>query len=266
MKKLAETTDAGDKAKLIEDISEAQARINASHPDAYVGGGVAVWVTSREGDVQKIADALGISVEQLTSVTVAKRVTAALSESKWLEAAIKRLSAPGAESLDDIDKLAKAVTNIGKHGARGAEQLGKAGPANVGDLTRLMNELKVWKDASSDVVRARFKGGELEAIRSQLSGLLDQLKGGTKTAVDSLGSEALGAGIDLTKMAEFAKLMDWQATYAVLVDTAKGSTGAYINMLQLAVEAKLAGPGEGEPAPTTEPNYQPGEGEPVFIP
>lgn len=227
----------GDAEELIERISKAQAQINASHADAYVGGGVRVWVTGREEDVAKLAAAIGIDPDVLRSATVAQRVIAALTESKWLEASVRRLAAPP-KGTEDLGKLAKAVSDIGKHGGRAAQQLGKAGAPNAAALDDLFRRLMAFKELPADQLTKRIGGGELGQIRSEIDGLLATLGAQTKTAVDGIASDIKALSVSGTEMAEFQRLLKWQARYATLNDAARQATGAYIEALHAALQAK----------------------------
>lgn len=260
MKELSQTADPTRKADLVEQISRAQASINASHPDAYIGGGVRVWVTGRDQDVATLAKALGIAEADLKAVSVAQRVTAALSEAKWLESAVKNLAMPGKSSLEE---LTKAVTNIGKHGARAAEQLGKAGAPNAERLAELMGKLKALKEMPADQVARTIKGGELGQLRGEIDGILVQLKAQTRTAVEGIGAEARTLNAPASDLAEFQRLLAWQHRYGVLVDGARDATAAHIKLIEIGLQEKLrASLPSSSPA---EPNFQPAEGPPVNV-
>jgi hypothetical protein len=237
----------GDPDELIEMISKAQASIGASHADMYVGGGVRVWVTGRDEDVAKLAAAIGMDPEVLKSAASAQRVIAALTEAKWFEAAAKRLHAPSA--TDDLAKLAKDVSNIGKHGGRAAQQLGKAGAPNGSQLDALFEQLWKFKEMPADELTARITGGELGQIRNEIDGLLGTLKTQTRSAVDGLASEIKAMNLPADEMAEFQKWLKWQAAYATLVDASRQATGAYIDALHAALQAKA-----GMSIPEPEPN------------
>jgi hypothetical protein len=240
MGELKAAADPAKKAAIAEEIAELQARINASHPDAYVGGGVKIWVSGREEDIAKIAEASGVPLEQLKAATNAQRVTAALTEAKWLEAAVKKLAKPVSPAdAEGIGKLAKTVTDVGKHGARAAEQLGKAGAENSGALKALMDELKAIKATKAEAIAERIKNGDIDLIRGQIDGHLENLRTQTALAVKSLGDDARTLGVDLAKMAEYQRLVDWQIFYATMVDAGKGATAAYCELLKAWVQSEL---------------------------
>lgn len=227
-------------AKLVEEISMTQAQINASHPQAYVGGGVAVWVTGREDaleDVKKLAEAVNMEPEKLLEVTKAQRIMAALNEAKWLEAAMERLRSPVVSSAEDLGKVTKDVTDIGKHGARGASQLSKAGAPNAAKLDSLFAELEMFKRMSSEEIAAAFNQGHFSAIQSEITGTLSELKTATKAAVDGLREELVKFSSTGAQMDEFQKVLLWQLRYSAMADKAIQATN---NVLRLFKEALMA--------------------------
>jgi hypothetical protein len=210
MKELETTTDASRKADLVEKVSKAQATINASHPDAYVGGGVKVWVTGRGGsDTEAIAKALGIDPKALTSVTDTQRVVSALSEGKWMDAASKQLKAGGT-----TEELAKAIKDLGKHGSRAAEKLGVKGKTDYETLSGLANKLMKYKaEFEAGTLVKNIERGELERYRSELSSLMGQLRSESTTAVKTLERDAKALNIPEAEMAEFQGWLRWEAHY-----------------------------------------------------
>jgi hypothetical protein len=233
MEQLKNAKTVEDKAPLVEKISKAQAQINASHPDAYVGGGVRAWVTGREDaleDVKKLAEAVNMTPEELLKVSKAQRIMASLNEAKWLEAALGRLRKATIGEAHDVGKVAKDVTDIGKHGARGAGQLSKAGAPNADALTGLFVQLEYYKTLPSDEIAKAIAEGRLVQIEGEVSALLQQLKRATKTAVDGLGTEMKTFASTADDMAKFQALLIWQTRYAELVDDAIMKTSQFMKL------------------------------------
>ncbi len=236
MVELEKTTDAAKRAELAERIAKTQAMINASHPDAYVGGGVRVWVTGREGsaDVEEIAKALGMSADELRASTAAQRVVSSINEGKWIDAAVQQLKVGGT-----AEELTKSVSNIGKHGARAAEVLRAPGRTNVGRLEELMQELLKYKKLEVADLKAAVQQGRLPQMKTEIAALLDSLRSETSAAIKALEAEAKAANIPAKEMAEFQSWVRWQGRYAALVDSAKSATAAQLEALRLAMQEAL---------------------------
>ena len=234
MTELKDPANASRRSELIERISKAQAHVNASHSDAYVGGGVAVWVSGRDIDVGKIAEALNVDPSDLAKVTIAQRISAALSEGKWLDAAVQQLRTGAGGS---IDELTKAVRNIGKHGARAAEVLKVPGKTNVGRLEYLMEVLESYKAIEPAQLKELVTSGDLAAMRTEITRILGGLSSETSVAIGALQKEAGGIGVSLAEMADFQSWLKWQVRYKALTDGATGATAAQIRTMETALEA-----------------------------
>ena len=224
MATVAETKDP----KLIEEIAQKQAFINASHSDAYVGGGVRVWVTGREEDAAKLAEALGTTADKLTAVTAKQRIMAVVSEGKWLDAAVQTLSQGSA----DLKSLTRAITNAGKHGQRAATVLKAAGAPNATRLEILGNMLLKYKDMTSEEVAAVISRGELRQTANEITATLDMLKEATGKGVTALADEAKALGLPATDLAELQKWYAFQANYAAAVKGLNSSTWGAVRELE----------------------------------
>lgn len=233
MVELKDPANASRRAELVEKISKAQAHINASHPDAYVGGGVAIWVSGRDTDVAKIAEALNLDPADLAKATTAQRISAALSEGKWLDAAVQQLKS-GAGG--DIDELTKAVRNIGKHGARAAEVLRVPGKTNVGRLEYLMEVLQSYKAVEPKQLEALVTSGDLALMRGEITRILDGLASETTAAVSALQKDAGALGVSISEMADFQHWLKWSGRYRQLTTAAGGAAAAQIRALETALE------------------------------
>ena len=262
MTELKTTTDPGARAALAKKIGKTQAHINASHADAYVGGGVAIWVSGRDVDIAKIAEALNIDPSDLAKVTAAKRISAALSEGKWLDAAVQQLQNPkGATGR----QLTAAVNNIGKHGARAAQVLKVEGKTNVGRLSALMETLEGYRYMEVGQLEKLVKQGDLAALRGELTGLLDALSTATSSAITALQKDAGAIGVSLADMAEFQSWLKWQATYQGLTSFAREATAAEVRALETALQElkqssdQSVSPGFDYPAPPNQSVAPPAE-------
>ena len=109
VKELETTTEAARKAELVDKIGKAQSQLNASNPEAYLGGGTRIWVTERDA-----ADLAAAGVQLETPLAMQQRVTSALTEGKFFDQAISTLRKPGANA----DEIAGALKDLGKHGER----------------------------------------------------------------------------------------------------------------------------------------------------
>jgi hypothetical protein len=232
MTELKDPANASRRAELVEKISKAQAHVNASHPDAYVGGGVAIWVSGRDTDVTKIAEALNVDPADLMKVTTAQRISAALSEGKWLDAAVQQLRTPGGS----IDDLTKAVRNIGKHGARAAEVLKVPGKSNVGRLEYLMEVLQSYKAVEPSQLKELVTSGDLALMRGEVTRILEGLSSETSAAISALQKDAGALGVSIADMADFQSWLKWQGRYRLLTTSASEATAAQIRALETALE------------------------------
>ncbi len=237
----------GERGATVKEISMTQARIDASHADAYVGGGVAVWVTGRDMDVAKMAEALNVGVEDLAKWTAAQRISAALSEGKWLDAAVSQLRSPGAG--DDITALAHAVRDIGKHGARAAEVLKVGGRTNVARLDQIMEALVSYKSVTPVELKEIVTSGDLVVLRGELDRLLGALSSETGNAVTALRGEAQSFGVSLAGNPDFEALEKWRGTYAKLASGARSASEAQVRALETALQQAQ----EATVQPPTEP-------------
>jgi hypothetical protein len=239
------------RADYVRKVSRAQALIDASHADSYVGGGVAVWVTGRDIDASKIADALkslNIDPTDVGKFSLAQRISAALAEGKWLDAAVNNLREATA---DDLNMLVAAVKDIAKHGARAAEVLQVPGKTNVGQLTSLMNELLNYGRLTPAELAKVADAGGLASMRTEISGLLDSLSSATGGAITTLQKQAGDLGVSLTgEMADFKSLLKWHMRFTALTAGAKNATAAQIRVLETTLqEAQKALPQESSETP-----------------
>ena len=242
MADLRDSTKADIHPTRVRQVSRAQALIDASHSDSYVGGGVAVWVTGRGdlldplSDVNKIANALNVDPADLAKFTTAQRVSAALSEGKWIDAAVNSLNTPGAGS---VEQLTRDVSNIGKHGARAAQVLRVPGTTDVGRLTQLMETLESYAKASVTDLAEIVTSGDLAMLRGEIARILDSLGSATGAAVTALRKDLtdLGVVIPQQAMADIESWLKWQRRFDVLRSAASNATAAEIRVLETAIQA-----------------------------
>jgi hypothetical protein len=263
MAELKEAKSAEQKASLVEKIAKSEAQINASHPDKYIGGGVRVWVTGREGeaaaeDVEKLAKAVNMDPADLLKASAAQRVSAALAEAKWLEAAAKKLSVPSVSTPEEIGALAKAVTDVGKHGARAAGQLSRAGAPNAEILEALFEEMTRLHKSDTKTIAAAIEAGRLREIEAGIISQLERIRTATKTAVEGLGTELKSLSDTAESMAEWQAVLLWQTRYAAIVDDAVIKTSAGMKILhKLLEELAQASLPEQEQNASTSPGPEP---------
>jgi len=233
MTELKNTKDTAERLSLAKRIGKTQAQINASHADAYVGGGVAIWVSGRDVDINKMAEALRLDPADLAKVTAAKRISAALSEGKWLDAAAAQLQSPkGATGK----QLTGAVNNIGKHGARVAKVLQVEGKTNIGRLSQLMETLEGYRYMKVGELETIVKQGDLALLRQELDGLLGSLSGEADAAIAILRKDAATVEVSLADMAEFQSWLSWQGKYRAVADLARDATAAEVRVLETALQ------------------------------
>jgi hypothetical protein len=220
-----------------------------------------VWVTGRETameDVKKLAAAVDMKPEDLLKVSAAQRVSAALAEAKWLEAAAKKLSVPAVTTSEEIGVLAKAVTDVGKHGARGVGQLSRAGAPNAGILEELFAELTKLHKSDTKTIAAAIEAGQLRNIEAGIVGQLERIKAASRTAVEGLGSELKTFSETADQMAEWQALLLWQTRYAAIVDDAILKTSQAMKIMHTYLEEKAqASLPERQPNASTSPAAEP---------
>lgn len=242
MNELKSALTSTEKEALVKKISTTQAQINASHPDAYVGGGVRAWVTGREDaaeDVEKLAKAANMTKDELMQVSNAQRIMATLNEAKWLEAAAGRLASPSASTAEDVGKVAKTVTDIGKHGARSAGQLGKAGAPNAAVLEGLFAELERFHQMDAKAMEAALREGTFSSLQTEIVGTLQRLDSATKTAVKGLEGELKTFAATAQDMAEFQKILLWQVRYSQLVGQSIQATTDVVRLIRTYCENQI---------------------------
>ena len=254
MKDLKDPAKVEFKADRVRKIAQTQALINASHADAYVGGGVAIWVTGREMDAAKMAEglkSLNIDPADIGKFTFAQRISAALSEGKWIDKALHSLRIPGG---NNIDQLVRSIIDIGKHGERAASVLRVGGTTNVGRLTELMEKLGALGMIDRRLLREVVTPDELAATRSTIVGILDSLAGETSTAVTALQEGAGALKIDLGQIAEFQDWLRWRDGYRQYSKAAAGGVATIETGLRAMLEEQEREAREGVPAnPQPEP-------------
>ena len=229
-----QTEDATERADLVRQIGRTQARIDASHADSYVGGGVAVWVTGRDIDVEKIAKALNVGQEQLEKFTVAQRISAALAEGKWLDQAVQELRLP---AEGNVPALVHAVRDIGKHGSRAAQVLKVEGKTNVARLDQLMEALASYAKIKPSELKEIVDSGMLAVMRGELTRTLEGLASVTGAAVSALREDAKILDVSLAGMADFQTWLRWQYRFERLTAAASRVAAAEVRTLETAVEA-----------------------------
>jgi hypothetical protein len=241
----------GDRAGHIRDVSRAQALIDASHTDAYVGGGVAHWVTGREGDVESIARFFNVDPAELAKVTIARRISAALSEGMWIERAVNRLRMPAGASTAE---LRKCVYDIGQHGARAAEVLQVSGKTDVGRLSELMSEVGRYKTLQPRELESIVEGGRLPELEREISGILGQLNSATGAAVRTLSEELPKVTMEADHLLQFQAWIRWTGVYAGITERAKSAVAIELRAIAEAVtDADRAATREEAPAEPTTP-------------
>ena len=188
MADLRDPTKEGLRATRVKEVSRAQALIDASHADSYVGGGVAVWVTGRGdlldplSDVNKIAKALNVDPADLVKFSAAQRVSAALAEGKWIDAAVNSLNTPGVGNIEQLDE--------GRVRHRQARRSGRAGAPGAGHDGRRpthpvsMGTLESYAKATVTDLTEIGTSGDLAMMRGEIARILDALGSATGAAVD----------------------------------------------------------------------------------
>jgi hypothetical protein len=245
VKELETTTDAGRKSELVEKIGQAQSQLNASNPEAYLGGGTRIWVTER--DAADLA-AAGVSLE--TPLAIQQRVTSALTEGKFFDQAIATLRKPGANAAE----IAGALKDLGKHGERVAAVL-KAPGSSAGPLVEVGNKLKLLESqAKSGELIARL--GSASAIEKEVAAanaLLGQLKAESSAAIKALEAEAKAANITAEQL---QALQDWtrfNIKLGAAADQVSGVMAAWVEAIHTMLRAAESGGGGEEVRPAEAP-------------
>jgi hypothetical protein len=242
MTKLDEVKDPKVRRDRVQQICQTQAQINASHPDAYMGDGVKAWVTGREDaleDVKKFAEAVNMDPSALMRMNTAQRISAALNEAKWLEPAVARLRNPTVSSAEDLGKVAKDVSDIGKHGARSAGLLSDTWPKNAGALDDLFEELRALKEMPKDEIAKALQEGRFVAVESQITGTLERLRTATEAAVKELGTELKTFATTAEEMAEFQRLLMWKVRYSEKVGQGIVATTTLVRFIKAALSEEI---------------------------
>lgn len=256
VKELEAATDAGKKAKLVEDIGQKQAIINASNPDAYLGGGVRMWVSER--DAAALAEA-GIKME--TQMSREQRIIAALSEGKFFDEAVTKLAKPG----QSVDKIAGALKDIGKHGERVTIVLKGETKVGAEALEASGKRLVELKDA--------YKTGELvgrmnsaQAIEKEIKAaqkMLGELKAQSSAAIKALEKDVQIANLSAS---EVEKLVFWQkfnSKLTTVADQISFDMAGYLEGVHTALSAAEQDEANGTAPANPDANYQPGSGGPA---
>lgn len=254
--KLASVTDATARGKLVEQISRSQAMINASHPDAYVGGGVRLWVTERPIDQAAFATA---GVQLKTGLGDSQRVVAALSEGRWMQKAIGALG-----SAKDAETAALALRNLGKHGERVTTVLRAGHPPGSGTLKNLGDELIKFKDLYKSGELTAKAAHDLPALQTQARSLLGQLRSETVLAVNFLEADARALAVPAEEMAKFQAWVQYRLALDAVIESVNGSINAFIRTVESGLQVTLGG-GENKSKPPTAPeppNSTPATGPP----
>ncbi|HSI79028.1 MAG TPA: hypothetical protein VK919_00110 [Solirubrobacterales bacterium] len=199
---LESVTDPARRAQLVKEIGEKQAMINASNPEAYLGGGVRFWVTGRPGDVEKL-EAAGAKL--LSGPTAAQRIVAALDEGKFFDQAMAAARKP-AQRLTEV---ADALKDIGKHGARACQVTGVAGGASE-QLAALGARLELLAKAAkrADFLKALGDPQQLERLIAHAEDLLAEARHQVRHGISELDSAARIVEVSAD---DLAKLRFWTA-------------------------------------------------------
>jgi hypothetical protein len=202
VKELKTTTDPSRKAALTKSIGEKQAMINASHPEAYLGGGVRIQVTMRPGDAEKFEQA---GVKMLGPETSAQRLIAVLGEGKFFDEALHTMRNPAADTLE----VAGALKDLGKHGARACEVAGRGGAATE-ELIEIGTRMELLSKAAKrpDFIHTLGDAAQMDKLVEHATGLLEQAKAEVEKAVSELKKTAEIAQISAE---ELDKLRAWQS-------------------------------------------------------
>ena len=254
--KLGSVTDAGERAKLVEQISRSQAMINASHPDAYVGGGVRLWVTERPMDQAAFATA---GVQLKTGLGDSQRVVAALSEGRWMQKAIGSLG-----KASDAETAALALRNLGKHGERVTSVLRAGNPPGSGTLKNLGDQLIRFKDLYKSGELTAKAARDLPALQAQARSLLGQLRSETALAVNFLEADARALAVPAEEMAKFQAWVQYRLAMDAAIDSVNGAINAFVRSVETGLQVSLGG-GEKDTHPATAPeppNATPAAGPP----
>lgn len=225
--RLERTTDPAERAALVRDIGKSQAMINASHPDAYVGGGVRLWVTDRPIDAEAFASA-GITLK--TGLGNSQRVVAALSEGRWIQRALQQL-----ELATDAEKAATALRNIGKHGERVSSVLRAGHPPSPENLKVIGDQLIAFKKSFDAGTLTAQAARDLPALQQQARSLLGQLKSESSAAIRFLEQDMRALQLPAE---EVAKFHDWVQSRVLIDGIAESINGAILAFVR-SVESGL---------------------------
>jgi hypothetical protein len=273
VKELQTTTDPARKAALTKSIGEKQAMINASHPEAYLGGGVRIQVTGRAEDVKKFenlfpgAGKLGPGTE-----SAAQRLIAVLSEGKFFDEAIATLRKPAADTIE----VAGALKDLGKHGARACEVAGRGGAATE-ELIEIGTRMDLLSKAAKrpDFVKSLGDAAQMDRLIEHATGLLEQAKAEVETAVKELEKTAKVTEISAEELDKLRAWTSFQLKYAQAAQAVNATLPASLEAFHQLIrdlekddtskgDDKDKGNRSNQPAPT--PQSSPDGGSDVRVP
>jgi hypothetical protein len=214
LKELQASTDPARNKDLVKKIGEAQAQINASNKETYLGGGVRIHVTTRV-DVEKgIDDAKKLGTEFPTgrmTPTAAQRVMAALNEGKFFDKAIRTMKDPAAT----ISDVADALKDLGKHGQRACEVAGGRGGTANAELMALGDRMKLLADYAK---RPGFRStlgdaAKMDEMVKHATQLLEQAEAEVGTAVTELQKTAEIAQVSAEQTDNIRAWLSFQLMY-----------------------------------------------------
>lgn len=261
-----------EKAALIQKIGRTQAEVLASSDTMYgTGGSIRKWVTERppatpgaKSDLEKLAEA-GVKIDpSAATIWPGQRYTAILGEGHFLSRAFAQITG-GAEGA----ALVSAIKDLGKHGGRVIEVLGRdvaVTGIHPARMSTLADNLALWLKAAKGPLADTVKdAAALGAIRSQLARQIGQLDTAMTNGIGALRAQAqLGPALSAS---ELAGIDAW-----VRAQAAAQMRGQAILDHLLSLEQALSLPGKvGTAAATTsesgepEPNTSTPEG-PVYSP
>lgn len=253
-----------EKTALIQKIGRTQAEVLASSDTMYgTGGSIRTWVTERtaapgvKSDLEKLAEA-GVKIDPAAAtIWPGQRFTSILGEGHFLERAFAAI-AGGVEG----PALINAIKDLGKHGGRVVEILGRdvaVTGISATKMDKLAKELRRWMAVSKGpLADAVNDAAALALIRGELAGQIGQLRTAMTNGVGALRAQAqLGAALGPS---ELAGIDAW-----VRAQAAAELRGQAILDHLLSLEQSVSLPAKVGSAAAAEPNTSTPEG-PVFSP
>ncbi len=186
---LDEAVRLGDEAaqtRLVEQIGDAQALINAAEEGGYFSaGGVRRYVSERPGEAGfgRLGDVAG------TTVPSAERLTAIIDQLPKMDHALLQLSGETREVI-------AGVRGIGKYGSRIAEVVEEAGLHNSGswqDLLARCQELK--RAADNGGIAARIDAAGAEAVVRDARSMFNEVISNSQSVISQLRAGSTVEGV-----------------------------------------------------------------------